>query len=98
MSETDISKMNFKELRNEVLLLRDELYCLVIYFSVNQRGKSKFDLLTRATLIKESRGNTLSEPVTTIPDHRQGVAPLLIHGLFLGNEDKVMRKSRPRVI
>ena len=25
MSETDISKMNFKELRNEVLLLRDEL-------------------------------------------------------------------------
>lgn len=34
------------------------------------------------------------KPVSTIPDHRQGVLLLLIHRLLLGNEGKATGKSK----
>ena len=38
--------------------------------------------------------NTNYKPVSTIPDHRQGVLLLLIHRLLLGNEGKATGKSK----
>lgn len=40
-----------------------------------------------------SSSNT--EPVSTIPDHRQEVVLLLIRRWFLGNEDQATQKSKP---
>jgi len=34
-----------------------------------------------------------SQPVSTIPDRRQGVPPLLIRGSIIGNEFEVMGKG-----